>query len=432
MATTTTTVLAPQHPAHFDSKTDSDTELVQVTSTPPLNASAAFPPVCVDPNDPTLVDEVVVAPEKLVSWYSVCEQVGKGLVFEGFHNETGIPVIVKQCKHRREWVSHLAAQYDASEFALETLCHPHVIQLYHVCKVPPQGITILDALIEDGYLLVMERGDQDMLQLIRNHRPLVHPELLVTQCLLSALHLHTAQNRFQNVVPGSLLSLAFPAHQPLPQLVHSDIKPENFFVLDYHCVKLGDFGGVVAQHTPPTTLTVSYCAPEQFNKTCCPASDLYAIAVVAYVLCTGKFFKKVGGQLKQLSKGTVKRLIAGHYLRTPEHIQQLFERTYSPDMAVFLQECLALCPSSRPTTSQLAFLLLPQTYEQVLGDTVQDVALTPCSSSQVLGHKDRMQPFAMDTSSDDAGSCSCAATDDTTTDYSTTPAQEPPPYVPSQ
>ena len=77
-------------------------------------------------------------------------------------------------------------------------------------------------------------------------------------------------------------------------IVHRDVKPANLLLDDDDCVKVADFGVAsaadLASFTEAGTVigTAGYLAPEQARgETATPASDRYALAVVAFELLTG-------------------------------------------------------------------------------------------------------------------------------------------------
>src|SRR5437588_1861826 len=83
------------------------------------------------------------------------------------------------------------------------------------------------------------------------------------------------------------------------QIIHQDVKPSNFLVRsrqetpDYPDVLLADFGiAKLITATSSTSQSVRgtpvYMSPEQCNGIPVPASDQYALAIMAYELLTGQ------------------------------------------------------------------------------------------------------------------------------------------------
>ena len=91
------------------------------------------------------------------------------------------------------------------------------------------------------------------------------------------------------------------------KLIHRDIKPENMLLSQSDALLLSDFGLVLqVQSTNAHTIkemagTVSYMAPEQLHGKPQPASDQYALGIVAYEWLSGErpfrgSFAEVAGQ----------------------------------------------------------------------------------------------------------------------------------------
>jgi len=78
------------------------------------------------------------------------------------------------------------------------------------------------------------------------------------------------------------------------QIIHRDVKPENMLLNSDDQVMLSDFGIAAVIHSTPSSDqnknidgTVYYIAPEQIQGLPCPASDQYALGIVAYEWLAG-------------------------------------------------------------------------------------------------------------------------------------------------
>lgn len=75
------------------------------------------------------------------------------------------------------------------------------------------------------------------------------------------------------------------------QVVHCDVKPDNFLITFSNSILLCDFGIAVktTQHISGAYGTLEYVAPEQMQRKPCPASDQYSLAVTVYEWLSGEY-----------------------------------------------------------------------------------------------------------------------------------------------
>ena len=81
-------------------------------------------------------------------------------------------------------------------------------------------------------------------------------------------------------------------HGRSPPVIHRDLKPSNIMRAPDGTIALVDFGGVLdaaRDHGGSTIVgTYGYMAPEQLHGQVTPATDLYALAAIAYRALTGR------------------------------------------------------------------------------------------------------------------------------------------------
>jgi len=159
-------------------------------------------------------------------------------------------------------------------------------------------------------------GDEDSLGRFRQElklaRRLIHPNIVrlydigvsggfryITMELLIG---HTLGDELEEPVEqarglGYLIQAATGLHVAHENgVIHRDVKPDNFFVTHDNRVKVMDFGIAKQQAAPGITRvgtvagTPQYMSPEQINNFAkvSPATDIYALGVIAYQMFTGR------------------------------------------------------------------------------------------------------------------------------------------------
>jgi serine/threonine protein kinase len=129
-------------------------------------------------------------------------------------------------------------------------------------------------------------------------------------------------------------------------VMHRDIKPGNLLVAQEDAVRITDFG--VSRSMDQTTLTqtgmvmgtAQYLAPElALGKPATPASDLYALGIIAYEAVVGK---------RPFTAATAVDIAIAH---VNEPVPAL-PSTVSPDLAKLIMDLLEKNPRKRPHTAE--------------------------------------------------------------------------------
>jgi WD40 repeat protein len=130
------------------------------------------------------------------------------------------------------------------------------------------------------------------------------------------------------------------------QVVHRDIKPENMLVGHKGDILLSDFGiATMLQNARPEAEqkiigTASYMSPEQFQGQAFPASDQYALAIIAYEWLVGEC----------PFKGSVSTVASQHLHEPPSSLCQRNPQI-PPTLEQVVFKALAKHPAQRYTTA---------------------------------------------------------------------------------
>jgi serine/threonine protein kinase len=123
------------------------------------------------------------------------------------------------------------------------------------------------------------------------------------------------------------------------KIIHRDVKPENMLLGPDDTILLSDFGIATMAHSTSSMSaqasmgTISYMAPEQIQSHPRPASDQYALAVVAYQWLTGAF----------PFQGSAPEVIAKHLGATPPSM-----RAKVPDLPAGVEHVIMMALAKDP------------------------------------------------------------------------------------
>ena len=235
--------------------------------------------------------------------------------------------------------------------ALANLTHPHILPLHHYGEEVMQGTRLL--------YIVMPLCHEGSLETWVQQRNALSPEELTPLLLQAAEALQYAHDK---------------------QIIHCDIKPANFLLRSRRDstvpdLLLADFGiAAIMNATTSAEIrgTPAYMAPEQWEGHPVPATDQYALAVMAYNLLTGH----------TLFTGNEHQLMYNHLYSQPQPPSTLNPRI-SQDIDAVILKALEKNPEDRfPSV-----LVFAQAFQEALGgDEVSSTAkISMASGNEYIG-----------------------------------------------
>jgi serine/threonine-protein kinase len=269
------------------------------------------------------------------------EEGGSGLIYRAEEKLTQRPVVVKLLPPHLMDEPKLKQRMLREARAVNLIRHPNVVNIFAVGEIEQAGI-----------YLVMPLLDGDTLaDLLRSREPV-------------------AVASVESVLAQTLDALAA-AHAA--GVVHRDVKPENLFVAPREGgwkVTLIDFGFARelknTRLTAPNVLigTPGYMAPEQLKgDEATPASDVYALGVVAFEALAGRPPFEGSSQLDVMQA----------HLDAPVPSVKSVRKDVPAALDALVTRMLAKAPEARPTAAQaLEVLTSPPTLKE---GTVPDPSL---------------------------------------------------------
>ncbi len=218
-------------------------------------------------------------------------------------------------------VKEAARLFEREAKAIAGLDHPHILPLYDYGEQAVNGTPMtymVMPLRKEGSLAtwLQQRGTSSLLSF-------EEVGYFVRQAADALQHAHNHQITHQDVKPSNFLIRRNEQSQSLPDL------------------QLADFGiAKISSATANTSRTIrgtpAYMAPEQWSGNPVPASDQYALAVMAYELLTGRL----------PFQGTLENLMFRHFQEQPGPPSRLNPKL-PPEVDTVLGVALAKQPEAR-------------------------------------------------------------------------------------
>ena len=244
---------------------------------------------------------------------------GMGEVWSAWHNGLKRRVAVKFLRPQSEFDGQSAKRFEREIHAMATLSHPNTVRLYDF------GVS------EDGSLYyAMELLEGETFRNLVRRVGALPPERVVHLLVQAARALGEAHAR---------------------GIVHRDVKAENLFVTTIgsqgDVVKVLDFGiasvldepGLAVTRTGAMLGTVTTISPEvAVGGAATPASDVYALGVVAYLLLTGEL---------PFGEDKSGATLIAHIQEPPPRPGKRSRYPLPPDLEALVLRCLAKAPTDR-------------------------------------------------------------------------------------
>lgn len=216
---------------------------------------------------------------------------GMGEIWHGIHVEQQMPVAIKVITGPNALLPEYMEEFRREVQAVARLNHPNVVQVFDYGTLPDEVEELDGGLLAGAPYLVMEYASRG--SLANQVDPLNWRDL-------------------KNILMSTLGGLA---HAHARGVIHRDIKPGNVLLGSHHesppRIILTDFGvahatdhvtrtdavELTARSTEEASGTPRYMAPEQFMgrwRDYGPATDLYAVGIMAYHLVCGQLPFKGG------------------------------------------------------------------------------------------------------------------------------------------
>ena len=251
--------------------------------------------------------------------YKIQERIGMGgmgEVYKAFHPGLNRVAAIK-ILHQKE----LAERFKNEAYIQSSVSHPNIAKLYeyiHYGETPCIIMEYVECYSLDAYIAKKGRLDND------------ETEKILGQIASALSYLHEKD------------------------ILHRDIKPQNFKLERDGTVKMLDFGISKHKYTPKLTQlgfvvgTTEYMAPEQFQQQVDKRSDIWSMGVMTYEMLTGHMPFDATNPISLRAK----------IMKASFTDPKIFVPEISSKLATIIDRTLKTNPSSRMTAEEIEELLI--------------------------------------------------------------------------
>ncbi|MCC7381279.1 MAG: serine/threonine protein kinase [Deltaproteobacteria bacterium] len=313
----------------------------------------------VSPTDPP-TGEQSIGPVKRFGRYTLIKKLASGGMAEiwlarqtGVANFNRLVVVKKILSHLIEEEAFRNMFLDEARMTAQ-LSHPNIVQVFDLGQAEGTYFMAMEFITGENLATIAWRG----LKKERPLSPVYAARILADTC--KAMH-------YAHHLKG-------PNGTPL-EIVHRDVSPQNILVTYEGEVKVIDFGIAKAttnlQITKTSTLKgkFSYMSPEQcLGQSIDKRSDIFALGIVLYELCTGKRLFKHESELMILEMITRRRIAPPSEIaeNLPPGLEAIIMRALAKDqteryqtaqeLQLALEEFVRGQPSSATTTDVARYM----------------------------------------------------------------------------